>query len=60
MRTIANDSNQGLSPEEIAADRPPLSLAQVHAALACYYANRAESDADLRAKAEAYDEAVPF
>ena len=29
VRVIATDSNGGLSPEEIAADRPDLSLAQV-------------------------------
>jgi uncharacterized protein (DUF433 family) len=29
VRTIAIESNRGLTPEEIAADRPPLSLAQI-------------------------------
>ncbi len=56
VRTIAIDSNRGLSPEEIAADRPPLSLAQVYAALAFYHANKQEIDADIEAEDRAYDE----
>jgi len=56
VRAIALDSNRGFSPEEIAADRPPLSLAQVFAALAYYHANKADIDADIRAEAVAYDE----
>ena len=56
VRAIAIDSNGGLSPEEIAADRPVLSLAQVHAALAYYHANKAEIDADIDAESRAYEE----
>jgi uncharacterized protein (DUF433 family) len=56
VRAIAIDSNSGLSPEEIAAGRPGLSLAQVHAALAYYHANKPEIDADIEAEACAYDE----
>ena len=41
----------GLIPEEIARKFGHLSLAQVHAALACYHANQAEIDADLEAEA---------
>jgi uncharacterized protein (DUF433 family) len=55
VRTIATASNQGLSPEEIAADRT-LQLSQVHAALAFYFANKVEIDADIAADAQAYDE----
>ena len=58
VRTIAVENNQGLSPEEIAVDRPPLSLAQIHAALAFYHANKQEIDADIAAEARAYEEAV--
>ena len=58
VRTIAVDSNSGLSPEEIAADRPALTLAQVYAALAFYHANKQEIDADLAAEERAYDEGV--
>jgi uncharacterized protein (DUF433 family) len=58
VRTIAIDSNHGLSPEEIVADRPHLSLAQVYAALAFYHANRQEVDAEIAAEEQAYEEGV--
>jgi uncharacterized protein (DUF433 family) len=58
VRTIAVASNQGYIPEEIAADRPYLTLAQIHAALAYYHANKEEIDADLEAEDRAYDEGV--
>ena len=47
VRTIARWNNSGLAPEEIAAKYGHLRLEQVHAALAYYYANRAEIDAEL-------------
>jgi len=53
VRRIAQWHNMGLIPEEIARKIGHLSLAQVHAALAYYYANRAEIDADLEAEAQA-------
>src|ERR1039458_2536477 len=37
----------GMSPEEIALEYPHLTLAQVHAALAYYHANREEIEADI-------------
>jgi len=37
----------GSSPEEIHFQYPHLSLAQIHAALAFYYDNQAEMDADI-------------
>ena len=40
----------GLSPEEIADRIGHLSLAQVHAALAYYHANREEIEADIAAE----------
>jgi len=40
VRTIARLHMQGLLPEEIAAEYGHLTLAQVHAALAYYLANR--------------------
>jgi len=40
----------GLSPEEIADRIGHLSLAQVHAALAYYHANREEIETDLEAE----------
>lgn len=58
VRTIAIDSNRGLSPEEIAAARPQLSLAQIYAALAFYHANKQEIDADIAAEEQAYEEGL--
>ena len=40
----------GLIPEEIVRKFGHLSLAQVHAALAYYYANKTEVDTDLAAE----------
>jgi uncharacterized protein (DUF433 family) len=51
VRRIAQWHNMGLPPEEIARKFGHLSLAQIHAALAYYYTNKAEIDADLEAEA---------
>jgi uncharacterized protein (DUF433 family) len=56
VRRIAVLHNMGETPEEIAANYGHLSLAQVHAALTYYYANKAELDADLEAEEREYDE----
>ena len=56
VRVIAMDSHSGLSPEEIVADRPDISLAQVFAALAYYHANKEEIDADIDAEAREYED----
>jgi uncharacterized protein (DUF433 family) len=37
----------GLSPEEMHAEHPHLSLAQIHAALSYYYAHQEEIDAEI-------------
>jgi uncharacterized protein (DUF433 family) len=55
VRRVAVLHNMGESPEEIAGDYGHLSLAQVHAALAYYYANKSEIDADLEAEERKYD-----
>jgi uncharacterized protein (DUF433 family) len=55
VRRIAVLHNMGEAPEEIASDYGHLSLAQVHAALAYYYSNKAEIDADLAAEEREYD-----
>ena len=47
VRTIARLHQQGLTPEEIAISRYHLKLEQVHAALAYYFANRDEIEADI-------------
>lgn len=58
VRTVAVANNEGLSPEEIVADRPHLALAEVYAALAYYHANKPEIDADIAAEELAYDQGV--
>jgi uncharacterized protein (DUF433 family) len=55
VRRIAQWHNMGLLPEEIVRKFGHLSLAQVHAALAYYHANRSEIDADLEAEAREAD-----
>lgn len=47
VRRIVTWYKQGLTPEQIADEIEHLSLAQVHAALAYYHANRDEIEADL-------------
>ena len=50
VRRIVGWYKLGLSPEEIADRIDHLSLAQVHAALAYYHANREEIEADIAAE----------
>ena len=50
VRTIVRWYKLGMSPEEIAAEYPHLSLAQVYGALAYYHANRDEMDAHMAAE----------
>ena len=47
VRTIVRWHQSGLLPEEIVAKYGFLTLHQVHAALAYYYANRTEIDTEL-------------
>ena len=47
VRTIALCHRAGLSPPEIAAEFPHLTLAQVYAALTYYHANRDEIERDI-------------
>ncbi|MCC6591245.1 MAG: DUF433 domain-containing protein [Bryobacterales bacterium] len=55
VRRIAVWHNMGYTPEEIVSNFGHLSLAQVHAALAYYYVNKAEIDADVEAEEREYD-----
>lgn len=55
VRRIAGWYNMGLVPEEIVQNFGHLSLAQVHAALAYYHANKAEIDEDIEAERQAAD-----
>jgi len=50
IRRIAGWYKLGLTPEEIATQIPHLTLAQVHAALAYYHANRDEMEAEMAAE----------
>lgn len=45
----------GLTPEEIAREYPHINLAQVHAALAYYHANREEIDSDIAEERAFFD-----
>jgi uncharacterized protein (DUF433 family) len=49
VQRIVGWYKQGLSPEEIAVRIGHLSLAQVHAALTYYHANREEVEAEIAA-----------
>ena len=54
---IVVSHKRGNSPEEIAAEYPELTLAQVYAALAYYHANQEEIEADLAAeRTETHDQ----
>jgi len=55
VKRIVGWHRLGMSPEEIAAQYGHLRLAQVHAALAYYYANREEIEADLVEETAEYD-----
>lgn len=48
VRTIAGYYQMGMDVDEILATLPHLSPAQVHSALAYYFDNQNEIDADLR------------
>jgi len=55
VKRIAGWHRLGMEPERIAAQYGHLTLAQVHAALAYYYANREAIDADLNEEAAEYE-----
>ena len=59
VRRIAGWHNLGLTPEETAARIEHLTLAQIHAALAYYHANRDEIDSDIAAEEAAIEEIFP-
>lgn len=49
VQNVAIDYKAGVTPEEIVKDKPHLSLAQVYAALAYYFANQDAIEADIAA-----------
>jgi uncharacterized protein (DUF433 family) len=52
---VAGWYHQGLSAEEIESEHTHLGLGQIHAALAYYFANRDEIDAEIAEEREAFD-----
>jgi uncharacterized protein (DUF433 family) len=56
VRAVAAMYNDGMSAEEIRVAYEHLDLAGIYAALAYYFANRAEVDADLADERRAYEE----
>lgn len=54
VQRVAIVLGEGRTPEQIAADLH-LTVAEVHAALSYYYANRDEIEADIRAQDAEYD-----
>jgi len=59
VRRIAGWHNLGLTPEEISAKIEHLTLAQIHAALAYYHANRDEIDSDIAREEAVAEEIFP-
>ncbi|MBE9121027.1 DUF433 domain-containing protein [Tychonema sp. LEGE 07199] len=50
VQSIAIDYKAGMTPEKIAEEFPHLTLSQIYAALAYYYANQNQIDADIAAE----------
>ena len=50
--------HQHMTPEEIVADYPHLTLADVHAALAYYYDHQEQIDAEIREGERLYEEGL--
>ena len=55
VQQIAVLAKQGLTPQEIAQEYQNLSLAEVHAALAYYYANQEEIEGYLAEEKAEYE-----
>jgi uncharacterized protein (DUF433 family) len=47
VQYIMTEINAGTIPEEIVQDKPHLTLAGIHAAIAYYYANKEKLDAEF-------------
>lgn len=56
IQIVMDRMANGWGPEEIQAQHPHLSLAQVHAAFAYYYDHKAELDAQIEADIRRADE----
>jgi uncharacterized protein (DUF433 family) len=53
VNNVAWLAKQGLTPQQVLEHYPDLTLAQVHAALAYYYDNTVEIEAELAAEEQA-------
>jgi uncharacterized protein (DUF433 family) len=53
VRRVVGWYKMGMTPEDIALEYPHLTLAQVHAALAYYHANREEIEAAIAQEEQA-------
>jgi uncharacterized protein (DUF433 family) len=58
VQRIAVWDKMGMKPEEIIVEIPHLNLAQVHAALAYYYANKEQINADIAIEEAEYDRVI--
>lgn len=58
VQQIAVLHRRGKTAQAIVEDCPYLTLAQVHAALAYYHANRAEVDSQLAQEDEEYERSI--
>jgi uncharacterized protein (DUF433 family) len=56
VKNIVIDIRSGLTPEAILENKSHLSLAKIYAALAYYYANNEEIDADIAAEEAAWEQ----
>ena len=56
VHNVAIAVNSGMTPEEILAEKPLLTRAEIYAALAYYYANQAAIDADIQADDLEFDQ----
>ena len=56
VNNVAWLAKRGLTPQQVLEHYPDLTLAQVHAALAYYYDNRDEIEAELAAEDQAADD----
>jgi uncharacterized protein (DUF433 family) len=55
VQNIAINFNAGMKPEDILSEKPYLTLAEVYAALAYYYANQSVIDAAIAAEDAEFD-----
>jgi uncharacterized protein (DUF433 family) len=60
MDIVIQHEMRGLSPEEIVYQYPSITLADVHAALAYYFDNRAEIEEDFRRDQELAEKLRPL